>query len=349
MGDGLNILGIMSGTSLDGLDLALCQFNIDGGMTNFKLLSFETISYNDKWKERLQNAYLLSAEHYFRLHTLYGEFIADQVQKFLEKNNQSANFIASHGHTVFHQPLNGFTAQIGCGATIAAKTSISTVCDFRSLDVSLKGEGAPLVPIGDRDLFHNYKSCLNIGGIANISFTKNNLTQAFDICVANMALNYLSQSIGKSYDDGGNIASVGNCNQLLLDELIGLKTYKFSLGREWFEQHMLPILNRFTISLQDKLCTCVEYIAVTISKVLNESCLETVLVTGGGAYNVYLMNRLKHHFSGSIFVPSDEIIQFKEAIIFAYLGFLRIRNQENTLASVTKAIRNSIGGCLYVV
>ena len=344
----LNILGVMSGTSLDGLDLALCQFNFDDKITHFKLLSFETIEYDLFWKEKLQNAFKMSARQYFELNALYGEFIANQTALFLKRHNKFTDFIASHGHTVFHQPQIGFTTQIGCGATIAAKSGINTICDFRSLDVALNGEGAPLVPIGDRDLFDGHQSCLNIGGIANISFTKYNLTQAFDICVANMALNYLTETIGKSYDDGGNMASLGNNEPQLLEQLINLKTNNQSLGREWFEDYMLPILNQSTISLHDKLATCVEYIAIRIAKILNEEDLSSVLITGGGAYNVYLINRLKHYFNGNISIPSDDIIQFKEAIIFAYLGYLRIREQENTLCSVTKASRNSVGGCIYL-
>lgn len=344
----VKIIGVMSGTSLDGLDLALCDFKIHNNRISFNLLASQTIAYEAVWKERLQNAFEASAEQYFKLHSLYGEFIAEKVADFLQENNQTADYIASHGHTIFHRPQLGFTTQIGCGATIAAKTGIDTICDFRSLDVALNGQGAPLVPIGDRDLFPESESCLNIGGIANISFTKNDKTSAFDICIANMALNYLTESIGKAYDDGGALAASGKSNGELLQRLLDLNTQQQSLGREWFEQHFLPILNSSTISLNDKLATCVEYMVFHISSILKQEHLNSVLITGGGAYNTFFIERLKANYNGLIHIPSDDVIQFKEAIIFAYLGFLRVNEQLNTLNSVTKASRDSIGGCVYL-
>ena len=343
----LKILGLMSGTSLDGHDLALCDFSVKDNKISFELLASKTIAYEPVWKERLQNAFDCSAEQYFKLHSLYGEFIAEKVTDFLRENNQTANYIASHGHTIFHRPQLGFTTQMGCGATIAAKTGIDTVCDFRSLDVALKGQGAPLVPIGDRDLFPESESCLNIGGIANISFTKNGKTSAFDICIANMALNYLTESIGKAYDDGGALAASGKSNGELLQHLLDLNTQRQSLGREWFEQHFLPLLNTSTISLNDKLATCVEYMVFHISSILKQEHLNSVLITGGGAYNTFFIERLKANYNGSIHIPEDKIIQFKEAIIFAYLGYLRMNENINTLNSVTKASRDSVGGCIY--
>ena len=337
----------MSGTSLDGLDIALCEFHEENHQAHFKLIASETIDYDAFWKERLQNVCHATAENYFKLNAAYGEFISENVTRFLKNNNQTADYIASHGHTIFHQPQLGFSTQIGCGATIAAKTGIATICDFRSMDVALGGQGAPLVPIGDRDLFSQYDSCLNIGGIANISFTKNNTTQAFDICIANMALNYLCELIGKRFDDGGLMASQGKLNPHLLAQLVDLKTNHKSLGREWFENYMQPLLDTSSISIEDKLATCVEFCAKHISHVLNTHSLKSVFITGGGAYNHFLINQLKKQYSGNIEIPSDDIIQFKEAIIFAYLGYLKINNKSNALASVTKASRDSSGGCIY--
>lgn len=338
----------MSGTSIDGLDLTLCDFSVKDNLVTFLVIASETIPYEPVWKERLQNVFDATAEQYFKLHSLYGEFIAESVTNFLNKHHQSADYIASHGHTIFHRPKLGFTTQIGCGATIAAQTGISTICDFRSLDVALKGQGAPLVPIGDRDLFNQYESCLNLGGIANISFTKNNSTLAFDICIANLALNYLMEITGKSFDEGGKMAAAGTCDDQLLQELLQLNTKQQSLGREWFEQNFMPLLKTSGLSITDQLATCVEFIAQQISMVLTENDLKSVLITGGGAYNTYLINRLRHYFKGDIEIPSDEIIQFKEAIIFAYLGYLRVNEKINTLSSVTKAGSDSIGGCVYL-
>ena len=343
----LKILGIMSGTSLDGLDLALCEFIPEAGPVKFRMICAETIAYEPVWKERLSNAYYATAEQYFKLHSLYGEFIAEQVNLFLKKNNHTAAYIASHGHTVFHRPQLAFTTQIGCGATIAAHTGIDTICDFRGLDVALKGEGAPLVPIGDRDLFSAFASCLNIGGIANISFTKHDHTIAFDVCIANMALNYLAEKLGHAYDANGTIASKGRLDQDLLHELLNIKTGQKSLGKEWFEKYFLPVLERHGGSVENQMATCAEYIALQIRDALEENSLNSVLITGGGAYNTFLINRLESHYKGRIALPSDDIIQFKEAMIFAYLGYLRIMKKTNTLNSVTKASRNSCGGCIY--
>lgn len=337
----------MSGTSLDGLDIALCRFSTEGGKAGYELLSAETISYETVWKERLRNVFDATAEQYFKLNSLYGEYIATEVNAFLKKGGHRADYLASHGHTVFHRPQLGFSTQIGCGATIAAHTGISTICDFRSLDVALKGQGAPLVPIGDRDLFPEFESCLNIGGIANISFTKNGHTSAFDCCIANMALNHLAEKTGKAYDADGNIASSGQVNQGLLADLLNLHSDQRSLGKEWFDARFLPELEKHGGSIPDQMATCVEYTALMIADVLKAQHINSVLITGGGAYNAFLLERLRAHYSGQLEIPSDAVIQFKEAIVFAYLGYLRATEHINTLHSVTKASRDSIGGCIY--
>lgn len=339
----------MSGTSLDGLDLALCDFYQEDGRVHFKLLATETIIYQSHWKHQLESAFNDKAEDYFKLHHHYGEFIGESVNYFLHKHHRKADYIASHGHTVFHQPHIGFTTQIGCGATIAATTGISTICDFRSLDVALDGQGAPLVPLGDRDLFYKHESCLNIGGIANVSFTKDGVTKAYDICIANMALNYLAQLNGKQYDDNGHMAEKGNVSRILLHQLLDIDTHQKSLGREWFEEYFLPLINAYSISVEDKLATFVEYSAMKISDCLNQNKINSVLITGGGAYNFFLIERIRDKFNGEIEIPADQLIQFKEAIIFAYLGYLRVQHQINTLSSVTGASKNSTGGCIYLV
>ncbi len=338
----------MSGTSLDGLDLALCEFAKTGDRINFKISCSQTIAYDAIWKERLANAYNATAEQYFKLHSLYGQFIGEHINLFLSQHNQTLDYIASHGHTVFHRPELNFTTQIGCGATIAATTGLKTVCDFRSMDVALNGQGAPLVPIGDRDLFSTYNACLNIGGIANISFQKNAQVQAYDICTANMALNYITERIGKPYDNGGEMAQQGNVSNVLLEKLLSLNSEKKSLGREWFEKLFLPILEKHPISTHDTLATLVVYIATKITECLQNNNLQSVLITGGGAYNTFLINTLKKMYNGKVEIPSNEIVEFKEALIFAYLGYLRINEMPNALSSVTGAKKNSIGGCMYL-
>jgi anhydro-N-acetylmuramic acid kinase len=343
----LTIAGLMSGTSLDGLDIALCRFSTEQGKHRYELLAAETIAYEAVWKERLRNVFDATAEQYFKLHSLYGEYIAEQLGLFLKKHSVKPDYIASHGHTVFHRPQLGFSTQIGCGATIAAHTGIATICDFRSLDVALKGQGAPLVPVGDRDLFPEFESCLNIGGIANISFTKNGSTSAFDCCIANMAFNDLAEKTGKAYDPAGTMASTGRIHQGLLADLLSLHSDQRSLGKEWFDARFLPLLEKYGGSIEDQLATCVEYTALMIGNALQKHEIKSVLITGGGAYNTFLINRLKAQYTGHIEIPSDAVIQFKEAIVFAYLGYLRATEQTNTLSNVTKASRDSIGGCIY--
>ncbi len=347
------ILGLMSGTSLDGLDLALCQFEQNQGVYSYSILRSQTVSYSPDWKRVLGGLQASGAETYFKIHHHYGKSIAVAINKFLADVPEKPMAIASHGHTVFHQPQIGFSTQIGCGATIAANTGITTVCDFRSLDVALNGQGAPLVPIGDKLLFSGYKSCLNIGGIANISFDdKKGDRIAFDICAANMALNYFANRLGKEYDDAGEFAKQGSCDAKLLKTLNDLAFYGLShpksIGREWFEIEMLPLL--LNSGLNDKIIlnTLVEHIAFQISKVLNDNKLENVFITGGGAFNTFLISKLKENYKGEVVIPDAKTINFKEALIFAFLGLLRIKNETNTLGSVTGAKRNSIGGAVYL-
>lgn len=346
------IVGMMSGTSLDGLDLALCEFEKKGTDFLFKIHKAATINYDRNQKNKLQASPYLNVENYFLLHHLFGKYMAKQVNHFLADSPLKPTAIASHGHTIFHQPKKGFSTQIGCGATIAAITKTTTVCDFRSLDVAIGGQGAPLVPIGDKLLFSNYKSCLNIGGIANISFddAKGNRV-AFDVAVANLAFNFYAAKEGMDYDKNGELAAKGKCHNALLNDLNALAFYKQkgakSLGREWFENDFLRVVERYNLSNSDILCTLVHHCAIQIAAVLNEHQLSNVFITGGGAHHVFLINTLKQHYTGEIIVPDALVVNFKEALIFAFLGYLRLTEQINTLCSVTGATSDSIGGAVY--
>ncbi len=344
----LTILGQMSGTSLDGLDLALCEFEKLGDKVNFKFLHAETISYPKDIKLKLDSMYDASANDFFAFHQFYGKHIADKINAFLVKTNLKADYLALHGHTVFHKPELHYTTQIGCPATVCAYTNINTISGFRNIDVALGGQGAPLVPIGDRDLFPEFESCLNIGGIANISFNQNNQRIAFDICLANILLNYLSSKVVKDYDEGGKIAQSGNINNDLLNQLLEIDYQKKSIGREEFENYFRPILDKNSCSIEDKLRTCVECIAICISQTFINNQIKSVLISGGGAYNHFLIDCLKRRYSGRIEIPNDTIIQFKEAIIFAYLGYLFIHREANCLKSVTGATKDNIGGNLHL-
>lgn len=344
------ILGIMSGTSLDGLDLALCRFNKTGEKWQYKIVAAETINYPANWEMKLQKADKLNGEDLLLLHNSYGRFIGQTAKKFLSGKDKP-DLIASHGHTIFHQPEKQFTFQIGNGACIAASSEIPTICDFRNLDVALGGNGAPLVPIGDLNLFPEYDYCLNIGGFANISYSSGNKRIAYDICPANIIANLISQEKGMSFDRDGEMGKAGTLNNELLGKLNHLGYYKMpppkSLGREWLEEKIIPVIQSFNISTTDKLRTLYEHIAFQISGSLkNEG---DILITGGGAKNKFLIERISGLCVNKIDIPSTEIIDFKEALIFAFLGVLAYNNQTNCLSSVTGAKHDNIGGIFFRV
>jgi len=343
----------MSGTSLDGLDLALCEFGYVEGNYTYKIIGAKTIAYSAIWKKRLTEIKNASAEDYFLLHAAYGKYIAEEIHVFVKASEITPDIIASHGHTVFHQPKSGFTTQLGCGATIAAHTQLTTVCDFRSLDVALGGQGAPLVPIGDKLLFGNYEACLNIGGIANISFdNKDGRRIAYDVCEANMLLNMLAERSGQSFDKGGELARLGKIDSQLLMRLNSLEYYSQkgakSIGREWFEKNVESLLNTKG-NTNDLLATATEHIAKIIASELNHLQLKNILVTGGGAFNTFLIESIISKTKCELIIPKEEVINFKEALIFAFLGYLRINQKVNTLNSVTGASQDSVGGAIYLV
>lgn len=344
-------IGLMSGTSLDGLDVALCSFTPKNNKWEYELVDAKTFSYSRQWREKLANAQSLSGEKLWQLHAAFGKLSANHVNEFLRGSKEKPVLVASHGHTVFHQPHNNFTTQIGDGASIAALTGIDTVCDFRSTDVALGGQGAPLVPIGDELLFYKYDACLNIGGIANISFNRNNKMQAFDICPANIVFNFYANQENKPYDKGGKIASSGKVNGSILKKLNTFSFYKKqgakSLGREWIEEIFFPVLENSSLCTEDKMATAIEHSAFQIAAVLNKHKVKSVLATGGGAYNNFLIKRIKHHSEAEIVLPDDKIIQFKEALIFAFLGVLRVQGEINCLCEVTGAKKDSCAGSVY--
>ncbi len=342
----------MSGTSMDGLDLAYSVFSKKGEKWKYQILNAETISYSSEWENRLKNLPKSSAQEFVKTNADYGHLIGNEVNKFIKKHNLEVDFISSHGHTIFHQPALGFTSQIGDGASIAAETNLDVVCDFRSLDVALNGQGAPLVPIGDKLLFSGFDYRLNLGGFANISFEENEKTLAFDIAPANIAFNFFANKEGLVFDEEGGLAAKGNTIPELLQKLNALPYYQIkgskSLGREWFETEFLPLINSYYPN-NDILSTLVQHLTYQISLVLKRISKKNqkLLITGGGAYNSFLIEQLKKMTNVEIVIPSDALIQFKEALIFAFLGVLRLENQINTLKEVTGAKRNSIGGAIY--
>lgn len=342
----------MSGTSLDGLDLCLTEFHFDGKW-NFEIIHADCSVYDDDWRMKLATAHELSEEKLQRLHVEFGQFIGENVNSFLEKNHFSKpEFICSHGHTVFHQPEKGITIQIGDGQTIADITGITCVNDFRSLDVSLGGQGAPLVPIGDGLLFSEFDACLNLGGFSNISFKEDGERRAFDICPVNIVLNELANQLDKPFDHNGDLARSGKLNETLLDQLNSLNLYteeiRPSLAREWVESTINPLLNQSSLTEVDMMRTFVEHVAIQIARVIERKAAGgSVLVTGGGAYNSFLMERMNTYCLADLIIPDEQTIEFKEALIFAFLGVLRINDEVNVLRSVTGASRDSCSGTIH--
>lgn len=343
------VVGLMSGTSLDGLDIALCSF-VKKDAWEYSIEAAATISYPDAWLSRISGIHRQSGEQLQQLHVAYGRFLGETVREFLSGHSVTADFVASHGHTVFHQPAAGFTFQAGCGATLAAVSGLPVVHDFRTADVALGGQGAPLVPIGDRLLFGNYAACLNLGGIANISFEKDSRRIAFDVSPCNLLLNHLAEREGKSYDEGGAMAAAGNRNEELLLRLEELPYYGLaypkSLGREDIERTFLPLLTS-DHSTKDLLRTVADHIAHRIAATCRSlGANSTVLVTGGGAFNTYLMEQLRKECPAIIVIPEASIVQFKEALVFAFLGLLRWRGEVNVLSSVTGARKDHCAGSI---
>lgn len=364
--------GMMSGTSLDGMDMACCVFEERGGKWTHEILHAETIPYPEPWKDRLRNASRLSGYELFALHNDYGHYIGRTLLDFFHRNRiGDQGIVSSHGHTVFHRPSLGHTLQIGSGAAIAAETSRTVVCDFRSLDVALKGHGAPLVPIGDKLLFEQFHYCLNIGGFANISYDRDGERIAFDICPVNIVMNRLVREAGiidqaepgqvhhraaakrLEFDPGGQLARSGKPNPDLLKKMNSLPFYALpgpkSLGEEWVLDHVWPLLRKSKLPLNDKLRTYCEHAVMMISQAIRPKGNGTLLVTGGGAYNAFLMERLQALLSDrvKVYLPDARTIEFKEALIFAFLGVLRKLDRINCLGSVTGSRSDHVGGCIY--
>jgi len=349
------IIGIMSGTSLDGIDIVATQYTkVAEDRWDFNIYAADTYPFSDVLITSLFDTTNLSGAKLAFLDHELGLYFGSCVTDFIEKNNFSASdfdAIASHGQTIFHQPAKGFTLQIANPAVIAVKTGIPTIGDFRTKDVLYGGQGAPLVPIGDLYLFGEQADAfLNIGGFANISAYQNGVMKAFDVCPANLPLNKLARAKELSYDKNGDLARTGTINYFLLDLLNSLDYYAQegpkSLGVEWLENEFYPLL-KFDKDIENNLATVVEHIADKIAHELNTLAITKLMITGGGAKNTFLIERLQRYFKGEIVPVSDEIIDFKEALIFGLLGALHLNNEPNCLSSVTGASKDVIGGVLH--
>ena len=356
------VIGLMSGSSLDGLDIAYVEFQENGGNWNYTILESGCYPYNDEWIQRLKNATALPALDYQLLHAEYGHLTGKLVNRFIEEHqlNYQVALIASHGHTTFHLPSKKMTAQLGNGAAIAAETGLPVVTDLRALDIAFGGQGAPIVPIGEKMLWKEYDYFLNIGGIANISLKADQYI-AFDICPANRVLNMLANDTGKNYDGGGEMAAGGSVNSTLLEKLNRLDFYKIphpkSLANDFGTEVVYPMIRDTGCGIKDKMRTCVEHIAVQIRDAISSLKIQQpatsnqqLLATGGGVFNSFLMKRIKESLMDlniEVIVPDEKLVNYKEALIMAFIGVLRWRQENNVLSSVTGAVRDSIGGALW--
>jgi anhydro-N-acetylmuramic acid kinase len=353
-------IGLMSGSSLDGLDIAFVEFQEEGGKWSYEILEADCYPYPEEWLEKLQGAINLSARDYLLLHTEYGHYTGRQLNKFIEKYQLDFRVavIGSHGHTTFHMPDKKMTAQLGNGAAIAAETQLPVVSDLRALDVAFGGQGAPIVPIGEKLLMGEYDYFLNIGGIANLSLNAEKYI-AFDVCPANRVLNMLVNESGKAYDDGGQIAAGGTLNDELLGKLNQLAYYKQaspkSLANDFGTDIVYPLIKESGLEIKDALRTYTEHIASQIKMALSQSLLPVsasrLLATGGGAFNNFLIQRVTEQLKElniEVVVPDAKLVNYKEAMIMAFIGVLRWRQENNVLSSVTGAVKDSIGGALWI-
>ena len=347
-----NVIGVMSGTSLDGIDLSHIKFHLNDSKWTFEILESETIGYSQSWINQLKSAVDYSETELEKLNAAYTKLLATIISTFIKKHKiENLDAVCSHGHTILHQPQNGFTLQIGNLPEIATLIHQTVVCNFRIQDVKLGGQGAPLVPIGDQILFSEYDYCMNLGGFSNISFEQNGERIAFDISPVNTVLNFYANQLGLNYDDKGKLSRTGDINENLLSELNSLDFYKLkfpkSLGFEFVKEIVLPIIESNKISIEDKLRTFTEHVALQTALALPNK-KGRVLITGGGAYNDFIINRIQSYLPEmEIIIPSAKILEFKEALIFALLGVLKLRDEINVLSSVTGAKKDHSSGEIY--
>ncbi len=342
----------MSGSSLDGLDLAFCEFWQEKQKWKYRIAAADTIGYDEEWKMVLQESFSARGVRLIENHIAYGKFLGEKAAAFLQKNGLKPELIASHGHTIFHQPEKGFSFQLGDGQALATASGLTTVSDFRNKDIQYGGQGAPLVPVGDELLFGEYDYCINFGGIANISFREKEKRVAFDVCPANQLLNYLSRQTGKAYDKNGETAALGKLDKSLFDALNQVDFYRQpypkSLSNEQVKALFIPLLDASEATVEDKLYTVVKHIAFQIAQAVKQAPGKSMLLTGGGARNGFLVEAIRQECPDkSVDVPDEITVDFKEALIFAFMGVLRYQGKINCLATATGATKDTSAGVIY--
>jgi anhydro-N-acetylmuramic acid kinase len=353
-------IGTMSGSSMDGLDIAYCTFEENAGTWTYQINHAACIPFDEDWKNKLKNITSFSALELLRTHSDFGHWMGKAIHAFIEQNQleHKVHFIASHGHTVFHEPQNNMTFQMGDGAAIAAINKLPVISDLRNMDIALGGQGAPIVPIGEKLLWRNIPFFLNIGGICNVTIHHNEQHIAFDICPANRVLNLLMHEVGKTFDNNGELAATGKIEPNLLQQLNALDYYKEkypkSLSNEFGIEQVFPLIQQYSISTADKVHTMCAHIAYQVKASLqafakNETT--QLFISGGGALNTFLIDLIRKELRSlqiEICIPEKTLIEYKEAMVMALIGVLRWREESNVLASVTGAIRNSVGGALWM-
>ncbi|MEM9719780.1 MAG: anhydro-N-acetylmuramic acid kinase [Bacteroidota bacterium] len=350
-------VGVMSGTSLDGVDLVAAEFSwTEKEIYQYSILSSRSIPYSDQWVSRLANLIDQSGEIFAKTHVYYGHFLGATIRNFIKEENISPDFVGSHGHTIFHQPEKNFTAQIGDGETVVSYLTCPYVTNFRNKDVALGGQGAPLVPLGEKYLFPGRHLFLNLGGFCNLAVEG----LAYDVSSCNGVLNYLVQQIYPElpFDDKGNLAASGNFSEALFTELEALPFYQAaapkSLGWEWVIEEVLPIVNRSELPIQDKLHTFCHHVANQIFqslRALNRQN-ESILISGGGTHNEFLISLIAERLSTldiHIEKPVDDsFIDFKEALIFSFLALRTLTGKPTILPSATGASEAGITGSIHL-
>ncbi len=345
-----NVIGVMSGTSLDGIDIAYINFKKTKSW-KYEILFAKTYKYDKHWKNKLETSHYLRNNELEVLNVHYTELLASRINEFIQENSiRKIDLIGSHGHTIFHQPSEGYTFQIGNIQDLANYLGKTVICDFRIGDILLGGQGAPLVPIGDLLLFKKYDACLNLGGFANISIKSRNEIIAYDICAVNTVFNFLSKKLKLEFDNEGLNARKGKLIKDLYCKLTDLKFYKLkppkSLGIEWVKAEVFPLLEYFsTYPIFDLLHTYLIHVSEEIAKNLNQS--NSTLITGGGAYNIFLIEQIRKYSRTELILPKKSLIDFKEALIFGFLGVLKYRNEINCLKSVTGSKMNHSSGKIF--
>ncbi len=351
--DTYKVIGLMSGSSLDGLDIAYCEFTHSDKGWKYTITAAQTVEYSDYWEDKLKNAHTLIGEDLSILNVEYGFLLGEEVWRFMSRHSVLPDFISSHGHTVFHKPDYKMSLQIGSGQHLAVECGLPVITDYRNKDLALGGQGAPLVPIGDKLLFDKFEFCLNLGGIANISSDDENGNRiAYDISAVNFALNHVARQVGKPYDANGDMAAKGQMNNDLMGKLEALDYYALpypkSIANEWIRTLVLPLIDSVDCPAEDKLHTLCVHMGKYIGKAIGNDPMNKVLITGGGAFNRFLIMQIAINTQSAVIVGDPLTVNFKEALVFAFLGVLRMRNEVNSLATVTGAEKDSCCGVLYL-